>query len=63
MMACGACGRSNPAGTKFRLTLPDGSTTDYISRLQALQAAQRAGGGTLTVVPADEPPPSGGGTE
>lgn len=62
-MACGACGAGAPAGKKYRLTLPDGSTRDYVSRLQALQAANRAGGGTLTVVPADDPPPSGGGTE
>lgn len=53
-MACGACGsRGATQGTKIRVTFNDGTTADYLSRAQAVQAAYRAGGGQLETVAID----------
>lgn len=60
-MACGACGQGAPAGKKYRATFPDGREVDYLSRMQAVQALYKAGGGHIVPVDADAPLSGGGG--
>lgn len=52
-MACGACGRVDGPQPLTRVTFPDGTTVDYVSRQQAVRAAFRAGGGELSTVQAN----------
>ena len=50
--AAARAGRRAPAG--YRVTLPNGETTDVLTALEAKRMIRRAGGGTVRVLSAEQ---------
>lgn len=48
--AVSSTGYTTTTATGYKVTFPDGSTTTYLTSLEAQRAVRKAGGGTVSVV-------------
>lgn len=49
-MGCSSCGKSKTAGSRYEVTLLDGSKQTYGTRQEAEAARAAAGGGTIRLI-------------